>query len=130
MPPWYDAALMATLPPTSPKKRSLMPSTPLRRRLRSAGHALPPLVRVGKEGVTAGLVKHLELALFDHELVKIKLEAECPQDRFQVAEAMGEVPGVNVVQILGKTLLLYKRHPQEPRYEGKAARESTAATAK
>ena len=119
---------MATLPPTSPKKRSLMPSTPLRRRLRSAGHALTPLVRVGKEGVTAGLVKHLEAALFDHELVKIKLEAESPQDRFEVAEAMGEVPGVNVVQILGKTLLLYKRHPQEPRYEGKAARE--AATAK
>lgn len=112
---------MATLPPTNPKKRSLMPSTPLRRRLRGAGHALSALVRVGKDGVTPGLVKHLQLVLFDHELVKVKLEAECPQDRFEVAEALAEGPGVNVVQVLGKTILLYKRHPQQPRYEGAKA---------
>jgi RNA-binding protein len=27
-----------------------------------------------------------------------------------------------VVQIVGRVLLLYKRHPQTPRYEGKRAR--------
>lgn len=120
---------MASLPPlapTNPKKRSLMPSTPLRRRLRGAGHALSALVRVGKDGVTPGLVKHLQQALFDHELVKVKLEAECPLDRFEVAEALGEGPGVNVVQILGKTILVYKRHPREPRYEGAKAAQSIA----
>jgi RNA-binding protein len=117
---------MATLPPTNAKKKSLMPSTPLRRRLRGAGHALSAQVRVGKEGVTRALMKHLTETLFDHELVKVKLEAECPQDRFEVAEALGEGPGVNVVQIVGKTILVYKRHPSEPRYEGKAAAGSTS----
>jgi len=36
-----------------------------------------------------------------------------------VAERLAEEPGVNVVQILGRTVLLYKRHPQKPRFEGK-----------
>lgn len=115
-------------PPTSPKKRSLMPSTPLRRRLRGAGHALSALVRVGKEGVTPAVTKQLTQVLFDHELVKVKLEAECPADRFTVAERLGEEPGVNVVQILGKTILLYKRHPREPRFEGEKARAAGATS--
>jgi RNA-binding protein YhbY len=37
-----------------------------------------------------------------------------------VAERLAEEPGVNVVQILGRTILLYKRHPQKPRFDGKA----------
>jgi RNA-binding protein len=119
----------ASTPPTNPKKRSLMPSTPLRRRLRGAGHALSPLVRIGKEGVTPGVTKQLTHVLFDHELVKVKLEAECPDDRFTVAARLGQEPGVNVVQVLGKTILLYKRHPQEPRYEGEKAR-AAAVTSK
>ncbi|MES1172386.1 MAG: YhbY family RNA-binding protein [Bacteroidota bacterium] len=110
---------MPTLSPTNPKKRALMPSTELRRRLRGHGHALEAIVHVGKEGVTRGLVTHLTLALFDHELVKVKLAAECPVDRFAVADKLAEEPGVNVVQILGRTILVYKRHPQKPRFEGK-----------
>jgi len=110
-------------PATSPKKRALMPSTPLRSRLRGHGHALDAIVRIGKAGVTPAITAHLTKALFDHELVKVKLEAECPDDRYTVADQLGNQPGVNVVQILGRTILLYKRHPQEPRFEGKRAAE-------
>jgi len=106
---------------TTPKKRALMPSTPLRRRLRGHGHALDSIVRIGKGGLTQAITIHLTKALFDHELVKVKLEAECPDDRFVMADRLGAEPGVNVVQILGRTILLYKRHPQEPRFEGKRA---------
>ena len=106
---------------TSPKKRSLMPSGDLRRKLRGHGHALTALVQVGKAGVTAGLVGQLTQALFDHELVKVKIGSECPADRFEVAERLAGEPGVNVVQILGRTILLYKRHPQTTRFEGKRA---------
>jgi RNA-binding protein len=110
---------MPAVPPTNPKKRSLMPSTELRRRLRGHGHALAAIVHIGKEGVTRGLVGHLTLTLFDHELVKVRLAAECPDDRFAIAERLAAEPGVNIVQILGRTILLYKRHPQEPKFEGK-----------
>jgi RNA-binding protein len=118
---------MATLPATSPKKRSLMPSGELRRKLRAHGHALSPLVQVGKAGVTGGLVKQVEQALFDHELIKIKIAAESPSDRFAVAERLATVPGVSIVQILGRVILAYKRHPKIPKFEGKRAKEGTEA---
>ncbi len=114
--------------PTSKKKQSLMPSAPLRRRLRAHGHALNALVRIGKDGITPGVVRQLTQILFDHELCKIKLEAECPIDRFAAAEHIAEQPGMNIVQILGRTILVYKRHPQNPRFEGSHAKTETAPT--
>jgi RNA-binding protein len=108
---------MPAVPATSPKKKSLMPSGELRRRLRGAAHALAPVVQVGKEGVTPGLVRQTTAALLDHELIKVKIGSECPESRFEVAERLGEEPGVNVVQILGRVVILYKRHPQEPTFE-------------
>lgn len=94
-----------------------MPSGALRRTLRSAGHALVPVVQIGKQGVTAPVVAQVTRALFDHELIKIRLGTECPDSRFEVAECLGEEPGVHVAQILGRTILLYKRHPKEPQFE-------------
>jgi RNA-binding protein len=112
---------MVVVPATNPKKKSLMPSGELRRKLRGHAHALNAVVQVGKEGVTPGIVKQVTGALFDHELIKVKIGGECPQDRFEVAELLAAEPGVNLVQILGRVLVLYKRHPQKPRYEGASA---------
>ncbi len=104
--------------PQNPKKRSLMPSSPLRRRLRADGHHLSPVVQVGKEGVTEAVLRQLDRALLDHELVKVKVGTETPEDRFASAEALlAGVEGASLAQILGRTLLLYRRHPRKPRYE-------------
>ena len=107
--------------PTSPRKQSLMPSTPLRRLLRASGHALQAVVQIGKGGTNEAVIAQVAQALLDHELIKVKLAQECPETRFEVAERLAESPGVNVVQILGRTILLYKRHPKQPRFEGEAA---------
>jgi RNA-binding protein len=113
--------------PTSPRKKSLMPSTPLRRRLRGLGHPLDPVVQIGKQGATEAVFKQVGQALLDHELIKVKLGSECPATRFELAERFGAETGVNVVQILGRTILLYKRHPKKPKYEkvAKASDESS-----
>lgn len=113
---------MSQVPAVSPRKKSLMPSGDLRRRLRSAVHGLDPIVQVGKEGVTPGLIKQLEQVLFDHELTKVKVSTECPDSRFEVAERIAAQPGVQVVQIIGRMVAVYKRHPDKPRYEGVAAK--------
>jgi RNA-binding protein len=112
---------LPTSPKASLKKRSLMPSGKLRQALRGHGHALSAVVQVGKSGVTKALLQQVQQVLADHELVKIKVGGECPQDRFEVAERLASEPGVNVVQIVGRVILLYKRHPRTPRYEGKRA---------
>src|SRR5262245_49466183 len=114
-------------PSSSPKKRSLMPSGKLRRSLRAHGHALSAIVQVGKGGVTEAVLKQVEQALADHELIKVKVDADSPDERFAAADQLAAQPGVNVVQIVGRAVLIYKRHPHKPRYEGKKAEEKRAA---
>jgi RNA-binding protein len=109
-----------------------MPSGPLRKRLRAVGHHLSPIVYVGKDGVTDPVLRHLAQTLRDHELVKVKIGTESPEDRFEASDRLGAGAEALLAQILGRTLLLYKKHPEKPRFEappggvapapGKAAR--------
>jgi RNA-binding protein len=103
--------------PTNPKKRALMPSSPLRKALRSAGHHLSAVVQIGKEGVTEPVLRQLDEALRVHELVKVKVGTESPEDRFAAADRLGAAVGAQIAQILGRTVLVYRRHPERPRFE-------------
>jgi RNA-binding protein len=98
-----------------------MPSGKLRRALRAHGHHLSPIVQIGKGGVSPAVTKQVEQALADHELVKVRVDADSPDDRFAAADALAVLAGVNVVQIVGRAILIYKRHPHKPRYEGRKA---------
>ncbi len=102
---------------TNPKKRALMPSSRLRKTLRAAGHHLSPVVQVGKEGVTAALLEQLDEQLGAHELVKVKIGTESPEDRYEAADRLGAVVGAQVAQILGRTVLVYRKHPEKPKFE-------------
>ena len=112
--------------PTNPKKRSLMPSTKLRKALRAAGHHLSPVVQIGKEGMTDAVLRALDEQLLAHELVKVKVGTESPEDRFEVADRLGEGAGAQVAQVLGRTVLVYRRHPEKPRFEAPTAAERSA----
>jgi len=103
--------------PSNPKKQMLMASSPLRRRLRAAGHHLAPVVQVGKEGVTEAVLAQLDRALLDHELVKVKIGTESPEDRFQAASELGTQTKAHVAQVLGRTVLVYRKHPKKPKFE-------------
>jgi RNA-binding protein len=88
-----------------------------RRHLRALGHHLEAVVQIGKNGATEGVVAAVIEALEQHELVKVRIGTECPDDRDDIAEQLGPATGSAVVQVLGRTLLLYKRHPKEPKIE-------------
>jgi RNA-binding protein len=106
--------------PVNPKKQSLMPASKLRKALRAAGHHLSPVVQVGKEGLTPAVTAALDDQLLAHELVKVKVGTESPADRFEVAAGLAGLPGAQVAQVLGRTVLLYRKHPGKPRYEPSA----------
>lgn len=83
--------------------------------LRSLGHHLDPVVQVGKYGVTDSLLAAAEEALLRHELIKVRCGRECPRPRAEVAEALCSRLGAELVQSLGRVLLLYRAHPESPR---------------
>jgi RNA-binding protein len=115
--------------PTNPKKRALMPSSKLRKTLRAAGHHLSPVVQVGKEGVTPAVIRALDEQLTAHELVKVKVGTETPEDRFEAAEKLAAEADAQLAQILGRTFLVYRRHPEKPRFEPLEAGPSRAPAA-
>jgi RNA-binding protein len=87
------------------------------RYLRGLGHHLDAVVQIGKEGITDALVAATSDALRTHELIKVKVGSECPIDRKEAGPELAEKTGATLAQVLGRTLLLYKRHPSKPKIE-------------
>ena len=85
-----------------------------RRHLSGLGHTLQPIVTVGKEGVTDSLIAALEQALLDHELVKVKVGSSANEGRKDLAPLLAERTGGDLVSMVGKTILIYKVHPEKP----------------
>ena len=85
-----------------------------RRYLRALGHGLEPLVQLGKHGLTTTVTGAIDAALARHELVKVRLGTECPAERDDVADKLGPELSAHVAQTIGRTILLYRRHPKEP----------------
>jgi RNA-binding protein len=85
------------------------------RHLRALGHSLDPVIAVGKNGVTDALAKETGHALETHELIKVRVQQEAPLDRRDAAEQLAERTDAVLAQVLGRTFLLYKRHPKKPK---------------
>nr|WP_314264119.1 ribosome assembly RNA-binding protein YhbY [uncultured Moellerella sp.] len=81
--------------------------------LKSLAHHLNPVVMIGNNGLTEGVVAEAELALSHHELIKVKIAGEDREIKTLIAEAIVRETGAINVQIIGKTLVLYR--PSEAR---------------
>jgi len=86
-----------------------------KRFLRAEAHALEPVVMVGKEGLTDTLVEAVQAALLAHELIKVRVHESSPVERAGVAEQLPSLTKSELAGQVGRVLILYKRHPHEPR---------------
>lgn len=86
-----------------------------RRHLRALAHDMKPLVQVGKGGIDDGLIKAVDQALVDHELVKVKLGESAGLDRHEAADELAASTKSEVAQVLGNIVLLYRPDPEEPK---------------
>ncbi|KYD11140.1 MAG: ribosome assembly RNA-binding protein YhbY [Caldibacillus debilis] len=79
-----------------------------KRFLRAKAHHLQPIFQVGKGGVNDNLVAQVMDALEARELIKIHVLNNCPQPADSVASELAEKTGAELVQTIGKTIVLYK----------------------
>jgi RNA-binding protein len=82
--------------------------------LRGLGMSLEPVVFVGKQGITDAVVAELDSVLEQKELVKLRLQDTVGRDRKDVARELAERAGCELVQVLGRTVLLYRRNEEKP----------------
>lgn len=93
-----------------------MKLTPKQRaHLRSAAHHLKPVFQIGKEGVTDSAVGAVLDAFNTRELLKVKVQEAAPLTaRDAGAELSERLEGVEHVQTIGRTIVLYREHPKKP----------------
>lgn len=78
-----------------------------KRFLRSLGHHLEPVVQLGKEGLSENLATAAREAFKTRELIKAKLGQNCAVSAEEAAATLSSLTGAAVVQIIGRTVLLY-----------------------
>lgn len=76
--------------------------------LRSEAHHLQPIFQVGKGGVNPAMLKQIEEALEARELLKVSILQNNDDDKKEVASALAEGTGAELVQLIGSTIVLYK----------------------
>ncbi|MDF2667856.1 MAG: hypothetical protein K0R67_162 [Paenibacillus sp.] len=79
-----------------------------KRYLRSLAHHLDPIFQIGKGGVNDHLIRHIEEAIEVRELMKVSVLNNCLEDREDIAVQLASQSGSEVVQTIGKTIILYK----------------------
>ena len=85
-----------------------------RRYLRALAHRLSPVVIVGQRGLSDAVVRQVDGALTDHELIKVRLGSECHLGRDAVGAALAERTGAELAGAIGRVLILYRPHPERP----------------
>jgi RNA-binding protein len=86
--------------------------------LRSLAHPLKPVLQVGSDGVSEAFLDALDEAFNTRELLKIKVLDTSDLDLKEAVTAVQESrPAVQVVQTIGRTAALFRRHPEKPTIE-------------
>ena len=85
--------------------------------LRKLGHGLSPVVYIGKDGLSQTVVSAIDEALDYHELIKIKIINTDKISKQEAADKVPELTRCQLVQLIGKTLLVYRRNTKKKRDE-------------
>ncbi|EHR41905.1 MULTISPECIES: ribosome assembly RNA-binding protein YhbY [Alishewanella] len=77
--------------------------------LKSKAHDLKPVILLGANGLTEGVVAEIDNALNFHELIKIKVPGEDREQKVLVMDAIIRETKAEKVQVIGKILVLYRQ---------------------
>ena len=90
--------------------KSLTPAQ--RQYLKGLAHAFQPVVMIGNQGLTAAVLKEIELALNAHEMIKIKAASNALDTRRAWLAEICAATGAASVQQIGKVLVIYRAAAQ------------------
>ncbi|NRQ43663.1 ribosome assembly RNA-binding protein YhbY [Rheinheimera sp. YQF-2] len=77
--------------------------------LKAKAHELKPVILLGGNGLTEGVVAEIEVALNFHELIKVKVPTEDREQKVLIMDAIIRETKAEKVQVIGKTLVLFRQ---------------------
>lgn len=81
--------------------------------LKSMAMSMDPIMQIGKATVTPEITKSVDQALEARELIKIKVLKNCIADPRDIGELLAERTHAEVVQVIGKKIVLYRENPKK-----------------
>ncbi len=76
--------------------------------LKSLASNLEPIFQIGKSSLTPELTKAVDEAFNTRELIKIAVLKNCADDPREIADMIAERTHSQVVQVIGKKIVLYR----------------------
>ncbi len=88
-------------------------------KLKSIGQTQKVMVQIGDKGVTENVINSLNEALEAHELIKISIQHPQRDVRKEMIAELAQKSESHIVNIIGKTALLFKENTEKPEISGK-----------
>ena len=85
--------------------------------LMSLASTLTPIFQVGKSSLTPELTEAVGEAFNNRELIKISVLKNCFDDPREIAEAIAGRTQSQVIQVIGKKIVLYKPNKDNPKIQ-------------
>lgn len=77
--------------------------------LKAKAHHLKPIIIIGGEGLTPGVQNEIDRALTDHELIKIRVNAEDREERKSITADIIEYHHAELVGSIGHIIIIYRQ---------------------
>lgn len=88
-------------------------TTKQRAYLKSLAMTMDPIFQIGKNSMTPELTKAVDEALEARELIKVNVLQNCADDPRELAAMLAERTRSQVVQVIGKKIVLYREGKNE-----------------
>ncbi len=87
--------------------------------LRSLASNIDAIIQIGKDGVGDNLIEQVDGAIKNRELIKLTVLETSPIAAADAAIEIAERTKSEVIQIIGRKIVLFRRNPQKPKIEFK-----------
>ena len=108
----------------NPKKGMVINMTSKERaELKSQAMTMDSIFQIGKASLTPQMTQAIRDALHARELIKISVLKNCADDPKELARILAERTGSQVVQVIGKKIVIYKLNPEKEKKRRDAAKK-------
>ena len=86
-----------------------------RAHLKSLASVIDPILQIGKSSLTPEYIEAVREAFNTRELIKINVLKNCLDDPREMAQIIADRSGAEVVQVIGRKIVLYKPDKDKPK---------------
>lgn len=85
--------------------------------LKGLASNITPIFQIGKSSLTPEMIEAFHDALEKRELIKISVLKNCADDPNELAQIIAERTNSQVVMVIGKKIVLYRKAKKNPKIE-------------